>query len=114
MVWRQAMVLATECYKIVRLLPDEARFHLCDDLLRSAVAIPSNIAGAHHGGSRHETLRHLNLARGKISRISSLLTVAKLSGYFDDTVDERARILLDEIRGLLEALIGTVRDRKWD
>ena len=114
MVWRQSLELAAECYQLVRRLPDEEHFNLCDDMLRTAVAIPSNIAGAHESESRKATLRHLDVARGKLGRLHSLLTVAKVTGAFDETADERARILLDEIQGLLDVLIDTCRDRRWD
>jgi four helix bundle protein len=113
MVWRQSMELATECFQLVKRVPDDDRY-LVSDMLRTAVKIPSNIAGAHESETRKVKLRHLDIARGKIGRLHALLEIARLRGYYDETAGERARILLNEIQGLLDTLIDTVRDRRWD
>lgn len=107
------MELATECYQLVRHVPREDR-HLSADMLRTAVKIPSNIAGGYQGDSRKVSLRFLDIARGKVWRLHALLEIARVNGYFDDGADARARVLLNEIQGLLDTLIDTVRSRNWD
>ena len=43
-VWQKAMDLVDEVYRLVRLLPRDEMFAFSDQIRRSAVSIPSNIA----------------------------------------------------------------------
>ena len=49
-VWKKSMKLVVEVYKIVKQLPKEETYALSDQIRRSAVSIPSNIA---EGASRN-------------------------------------------------------------
>ena len=52
-VWQRAMEFAKLVYDLVKKLPAEERFALADQLRRSAVSIPSNIAeGNGRAGNR--------------------------------------------------------------
>jgi four helix bundle protein len=112
--WRQAIELAAECHSLFQLLPEEERFNLGDEILRTGVAIPSNIAASQDCDSKKAELRYLDIARGKLRRLDSVIAIAKLVDYFDGNADARARILIDELDGLLDVLIdqrsGTRRE----
>ena len=43
-VWKKAMELTQETYRLVKTLPIEERYALSDQMRRAAVSIPSNIA----------------------------------------------------------------------
>ncbi len=104
-LYQQALELATECIQLVQRLPEEERFNLVDDFLKTSVAIPANIAGAHEVESRKERLRHLDVARGKVKRLQSLLSVAVRVEYMERAATSRARLLANEIDGWLRTLI---------
>jgi four helix bundle protein len=112
--WRQAIELAAECHTLFHLLPEEERFNLGDEILRTGVAIPSNIAASQDCESRKAELRHLDIARGKLKRVETLIAIAKLVGYFGENAESRAMILMDELEGLLDVLIDQRSERRWD
>lgn len=51
-VWKKAMQLTSETYRLVKYLPVEERYALSDQMRRVAVSIPSNIA---EGQARNTT-----------------------------------------------------------
>jgi four helix bundle protein len=112
--WRQAIELAAECHTLFHLLPDEERFNLGDEILRTGVAIPSNIAASQDCESKKAELRCLDIARCKLRRLDSVIAIAKLIDYFTGNADSRARILIDELDGLLDVLIEQRTNRRWD
>ena len=63
-VWQRGIDLAEEIYRLIELLPKEERFSLCDQLRRSVISIPSNIAEGYGRNAVKEYVRFLNISRG--------------------------------------------------
>ena len=63
-VWQESMVLAREIYRLVKLLPNEERYGLSDQMRRAAVSIPSNIAEGQARNSTKEFIQFLHIAKG--------------------------------------------------
>ena len=64
LVWQKSMDLVEEVYRIIKLLPSDERYALIDQIKRSSVSIPSNIAEGRGRNSDREFLRFLNIANG--------------------------------------------------
>ncbi len=54
-VWKQSMDFVFDIYGLIRLLPAEERFGLCDQLRRAAISVPSNIAEGQSRNSSKES-----------------------------------------------------------
>ena len=104
-LYKQAIELATECFQLVQKLPEEERLNLVDDLLKTSVAIPANIAGAHEVDTQKGRLHQFDVARGKVKRLQSLLILAVRVEYLERAQTSRARLLANEIDGWLRSLI---------
>lgn len=63
-VWQKAMRLAREVYTIARQLPIEEKFALADQIRRSAVSIPSNIAEGQSRGTSKDFIHFFTLLVG--------------------------------------------------
>lgn len=113
-LYRQAMVLAEECLRLVQQLPVEERFNMVDQILQASVAVPANIAGADQSDTRKRKLRYLDVARGKLKRLEALLVVAREVGFLQKNALGRAKLLANEIDGLLLTQIKQLRSRRWD
>lgn len=56
-VWRRAMTLAEECYRITRTFPKDELFGMTSQIRRAAASIPANLA---EGQGRQHTKEFLN------------------------------------------------------
>lgn len=101
------MKLAREVYKLSAELPKEEKYGLSDQLRRSAVSIPSNIAEGRNRSSRQEFHRFLKIALGSIGELETQLILAS-DLYKIDT--NNAYELLIEVRKMLHTLVSKIQE----
>ena len=106
------MRLAREVYTIARQLPIEEKFALADQLRRSAVSIPSNIAEGHARGSDKEFVHFLYIARGSNAELMMQLILCVDFGYLVDADVRRVKLQSNEVGRLLNALIAKLRKQQ--
>jgi four helix bundle protein len=85
-IWRLGIEYSLECYKKAASFPQIEQFALADQLRRSAVSVPTNIAEG-TGGTEKEFCSFLNIAVKSCLETVSLLIVAERLKYI--TMDER-------------------------
>lgn len=109
-VWRKAMDLVAETYKIADQLPKHELYALGDQLRRSAVSIPSNIA---EGSKRHNTkefYQFIGIARGSAAELETqILLVERLHGSIETS---EALSMLDEVQKMLTRLTQALKSKQ--
>lgn len=106
-VWQRGMDLVVAVYAMVRTLPAEERYALSDQLRRSAVSIPSNIAEGAARASKKEFVQFLYIALGSASELQTQIEIVKRVGYLDDISHLKKTII--SIRQMLNALIASIK-----
>jgi four helix bundle protein len=106
-VWQKAMNLADRCYRTTRRFKREDQLVLGDEIRKSSVSIPSNIA---EGFGRHytpEDIHHLRFSNGSGNELQ---TQVELSRRVEIVSTEEAAIIADgeEIGRMLHGLIGSL------
>lgn len=104
-LYRQSIELATECFKLVRQIPEEEGFSLVADIMQTTVKISANIAGGYEEESSRRRLRHFDIARGKVKRLQALLNMAVKFEGLERATTSRARLLANEMDGWLKTII---------
>ena len=104
-VWQKAMDLCEEIYRLVKMLPKEETYALSDQMRRSAVSIPSNIAEGQDRNSNREFSNFLYIARGSRAELETQLTICQKVGYLTNDDTAKAANLLREIGKMLTTLI---------
>ncbi len=84
-VWQKGMDLATEAYRLVKLMPKAEEYRLASQLLRACASVPANLAEGHTRGTRKEYAHYISIARGALAEAETFLRLAV-----------RARILPEE------------------
>ena len=94
-VWQKAMALVKNTYWVINQLPKDERFALADQMRRSVISIPSNIAEGYERRSTKEYIQFLFIANASRAELETQLEICKMLGYFEneetvDTVSEEA------------------------
>ena len=109
--WQKARELVREVYKTCaegRLSKD---FGLRDQLCRAAVSSMSNIAEGFSRNSDRDFAHFLDIAKGSVLEVQSLLYVALDIGYIGNDEFERLYELTDKTASLIGGLIVYLRKR---
>jgi four helix bundle protein len=103
-VWQKAMDLTMEVYSLVKLLPREETYSLADQMRRSAVSIPANIAEGQGRDTDKEYNRFISIARGSLWELLTHIEICERLGYISTVQSTKARDLITEISKMLLAL----------
>ena len=106
-VWQSAIELATEVYRVTDLFPRSEQFAIVSQLRRAAVSVAANIAEGHGRSLRQSYRYHVQIARGSVHEIQTLVVVARRVGY----IDEATSIALHEQTDHLSRMLHNLRDR---
>jgi four helix bundle protein len=105
-VWQQGIELVKQIYGITKEGEISRDFGLTDQLRRAAVSVPTNVAEGFERYSRKEYVNFLNIAKGSVGEVRSLLRVALEVGYLDES---RYFRLYDLAKGLSRMLASQIQ-----
>ena len=83
-VWKKGCDLATEIYKLSREGKLARDYGLKDQMTKSAVSIPSNIAEGKERETVPELIRYLYIAKGSTGELQTQLYIAQRIGHVDE------------------------------
>jgi four helix bundle protein len=107
-VWRIAHQAVVEIYRITKAFPSDERFGLIQQMRRSAVSVPANIAEGF--GRRHpkDKVRFYNMSQASIEELRYYLILAGDLGYAKDLTGVGG--LLDSTARMLKRLVLSISD----
>ncbi|MEA1957265.1 MAG: four helix bundle protein, partial [Euryarchaeota archaeon] len=111
-VWKKAMGLVTDIYKITQTFPKEEIYGLTNQLRRASVSVPANIAEGWGRGTTKEYMQFLRIARGSLSEVETLRTIShNLGPGYVNAQDLQEQILqkIIEISKMINALINSLK-----
>ena len=105
-LWKLAMDLVVEVYRLTACLPKDERFRLVSQMQRAATSVPSNIAEGAGRESDADYRRFLYVARGSLNELWTQLSICHRLEYLATTDTTAAEQLMSRVRQLLA---GTIR-----
>ena len=81
LVWQKAMDLVVAIYRVTATFPKTETYALANQMQRSAVSIPSNIAEGYGLKQTQAYLRHLALASGSLCELETQLEISDRLSY---------------------------------
>ncbi len=106
--WQRAMELVDEVYEVSESWPSREQFGLIQQVRRSAVSVPSNIAEGNGRSGSREFRHHLSLAHGSLCEMETQLLIARRRQFTNDETIERTLRLSDEVGRLLRGLMRSL------
>ncbi len=104
-VWHKSMKIVVETYNLIRTLPVEERFGLCDQMRRCSISIPSNIAEGQRRNSNKEFIHFLYISKGSVAELQTQLWLCQNLGYAREEIVNYLVNKLTEIDRMLSGLI---------
>jgi len=104
-VWQRGMDLATEISKLINQLPYKERFTNRDQIIRSSISIPSNIAEGSSRDSRKDFKRFLRISLGSSFELETQLLLLKQNEVMEDKYLQTAFNFNEEVQKMLQTLL---------
>lgn len=110
--WKKSINLVVDVYKVTKKFPQSELYGITNQIRRSAVSIPSNIAEGCARQSAKETTQFLHISLGSIAELETQLIIAEKLNYFNDMKEIVDNLMV--IRGLILGLIKYYKDKVKD
>ncbi len=105
LVWQNAKDLAVNVYKLTDSVNYNKDFGLKDQIRRSSVSIPSNIAEGDNLDTDKQSIKHFYIARGSAAELRTQLIISFEIGYITSEQFEQLESECDKICAMLTTLI---------
>ncbi|PLX15444.1 MAG: four helix bundle protein [Candidatus Muiribacterium halophilum] len=83
-VWNKSITLVEKVYVITKIFPEEEKFALTNQVRRSVISIPSNIAEGWGRKSTKDYIRFLHIALGSLYELETQLIISEKINYIKD------------------------------
>ena len=105
-VWKRAARLSADIY---RKLSDLRDFSFKDQITRSGLSVPSNVAEGFERESQKENIQFLSYAKGSCGELRSQVYIGMDINYIPKDIGRRWLAEANEISAMLAGLIKTKR-----
>ena len=104
-VWQESKKLAIDIYQLTSKGKIQTDFALRDQIRKSAVSIPSNIAEGDERDTDREAIRFFYIAKGSLAELRTQIEIARDIGYLDDKDYKEKEEQCQQIGRMLGSLI---------
>ena len=105
-VWKRSCRLTVKVYELFK---NSKEYVLRDQMTRSALSIPSNIAEGAERSSSLEFIRFINIAKGSAAELRTQLYIASEVGAIPGPKRDELKKELIEISSMLQSLIRSLK-----
>lgn len=102
--WQKSMSIVTEIYNLTKSFPKDEFYGLTNQIRRSAISIPSNIAEGCARKNDKETIQFLYVSIGSIAEVETQLLIAQELNYSNNI-----KKTLNDLNSVKEIILGLIR-----
>ncbi len=106
LIWRKGIELSKEVYGIIKQFPKDERYALSDQMKRSAVSVPSNIAEGQARQHTGEFKQFLYISLGSLAELDTQLTIASELEFVKDKESGIIYNKITEMQKMITSLIA--------
>lgn len=109
-VWQESVDLVERLYLLIKKSKGLAKdYGLRDQIQKSAISIPSNVAEGYERESNQEFIRFLYIAKGSCGELRTQMYIAFRLKYFGEEDFKVMDVVCRKISGMLMNLIKTLK-----
>ena len=110
-VYQKSRELVKDIYLLLEHFPSYEKYSLCDQIRRSAISVPSNLAEGSRRFSIKERVHFVEISYGSLMEVYCQLTIANDLGYYPAEQFQEFKIRIDEISRMLYGLRKSLLDK---
>lgn len=110
-VYQKARKLVKDIYLLLENFPSYEKYSLCDQIRRSVISVPSNLAEGSGRFSLKERIHFVEISYGSLMEAYCQLSIANDLGYCSDEKHKELKIHIDEIARMLYGLRSSLLNR---
>ena len=106
-VYKESKALVKMVYGLLKQFPKEEQYALCDQLRRSVISVPSNVAEGSGRTSMKDQAHFIEMAYGSLMEVECQIDIAyDLSYISQDNINR-----VEELIGVVAALLSGLRNK---
>ena len=106
LIWQKAVGLVTDFYRNIKKFPSDERFVLGEQIRRSAISVPSNIAEGQARKHTAEFRQFLYISFGSLAELDTQIIISEKLEYLNE---EDASLFGKKITELRKMIFGVIR-----
>ncbi len=110
-VWNKSITLVEKVYVITKIFPEEEKFALTNQVRRSVISIPSNIAEGWGRKSTKDYIRFLHIALGSLYELETQLIISEKINYIKDEDLQMIVLIIKDLSKMLTGLINNLKKK---
>lgn len=107
--WQKSYKLCLDIFEATKLFPRSELFALTNQIKKSALSIPSNIAEGYTRQSTQDYLRFLNIAYSSLAELETQILLAKDLKYITKDTYTQIKQLHEEVQRIMYGLIKSLK-----
>lgn len=111
-VWQEAMSLAEGAYQLTAKLPRYGANGLADQMWRSAISVPANIAEGYGRESARSYVQFLKIARGSLNELETQILLVQRLRLVEGAQTGPLLARTESISKMLNALIRSIQAKR--
>ncbi len=108
-VWQEALEFVVDVYKVTEKFPKSEMYGLTNQIRRSAVSIPSNIAEGNQRNSIPQYLKFVSIARGSLGELETQIILSHKLDYVDKNTQDDLLLKVEKIGRLIGGLMKSLK-----
>ena len=113
-IWHRARILVKAIYQTTATFPASEQFGLTNQIQRSAVSIPSNIAEGWSRNSTKDFINFLYIARGSLAELETQMAIGCDLGYITSQDWHNLQVQITEVGKMLNGTITQLKQKSLD
>ncbi|MDD2890143.1 MAG: four helix bundle protein [bacterium] len=105
-IWQKGIDLVKDIYKLTKKFPESERYALIDQIHRSAISIPSNIAEGQARQHSKEFRQFLYITLGSLAELDTQLTISMELKYISEPDLNQLSIKIITLRKMINGLLA--------
>ncbi|SEA05813.1 four helix bundle protein [Psychroflexus halocasei] len=100
-IWQKSIDLVENVFQLIRELPLSEKYGLIDQIKRSAISVPSNIAEGAGRNSNKDFRRFLSISKGSLNELNTQLIISNRLNFIDNDKLNQLEKDINEIQKII-------------